>query len=148
MKTLNPKQFIHSQHYGVLSTHSKTEEGYPFGSISPYIITKEGDIAIFISHLAEHTKNIEANPRVSLTIFDPNDADDPTAGARITCLAVAEEHNKEDVSLRNSYLKRFPMSAITLELPGFSFYVLKLTKIRLVAGFGEIQWLSPSQLQL
>ncbi|MDQ7073340.1 MAG: pyridoxamine 5'-phosphate oxidase family protein [Gammaproteobacteria bacterium] len=77
MKQLNPEQFIHSQHYGVLSTHSKSEIGFPFGSITPYIVTKEGEIAIFISHLAEHTKNIEANPRVSLTIFDPNDADDP-----------------------------------------------------------------------
>jgi len=147
MKQLNPKQFIHSQHYGVLSTHSKSEMGFPFGSITPYLVTKEGEVAIFISHLAEHTKNIEANPRVSLTIFDPNDADDPSAGARITCLAIAE-CIEDDISLRDQYLEQFPTSAITLELPGFSFYLLKLTKIRLVAGFGQIQWLSPSQLNL
>ncbi len=123
MKKLDPKQFIQSQNFGVLSTHSKSEEGFPFGSITPYIITEQGDIAIFISHLAEHTKNIEANPKVSLTIFDPSDMDEPTARARITCLAIAEL-TKEDAALRKQYREQFPNAAMTLELPGFNFYLL------------------------
>ena len=147
MSKLNPKQFMQAQKYGVLSTHSLSEEGFPFGSITPYIISDEGDIAIFISHLAEHTKNIDANAKVSLTIFDPTDADDPSAGARITCLAIAERAIDE-ASLRKQYLEQFPTAAATLELPGFYFYLLKLTKIRLVAGFGQIKWLSPSSLNL
>jgi putative heme iron utilization protein len=144
---LNPNQFIQAQKYGVLSTHSKSEEGYPFGSITPYIITEQGDIAIFISHLAEHTKNIEANSKVSLTIFDASDTDEPTARARITCLAIAKLA-KEDAMLRKQYFQKFPTAAVTLELPGFNFYLLQLTKIRLVAGFGQISWLTPAQLNL
>ncbi|MFT7414116.1 MAG: putative heme iron utilization protein [Methylophagaceae bacterium] len=74
MTTLIASPFIRNQRYGVLSTLSLAEPGYPFGSIVPSIISAEGDIAIFISHLAEHTHNIQVNPKVSLTIFDPNDA--------------------------------------------------------------------------
>ena len=98
--TLNPAQFIHDLHYGVLSTHSQSEQGYPFGSITPYIISANGDIAIFISHLAEHSHNIQANSKVSLTIFDPTDANNPSTGARITCLANAEitDDDKKKVS--------------------------------------------------
>lgn len=147
MNKLNPSQFIQAQNYGVLSTHSKSEEGYPFGSITPYIISDEGDIAIFISHLAEHTQNIKENSKVSLTIFDPADAKNPSAGARITCLALAQRA-KNETQLRINYLKQFPSAAVTLDLPGFNFYLLTLTKIRLVAGFGQIAWLTPTQLSL
>jgi putative heme iron utilization protein len=147
MNKLDPKQFIQAQNYGVLSTHSKSEQGFPFGSITPYIITDEGDIAIFISHLAEHTHNIEANAKVSLTIFDPADVNDPSAGARITCLAIAELA-KDETQLRQYYLEQFPTATVTLELPGFNFYLLKLTKIRLVAGFGQIKWMNPISLDL
>jgi len=147
MTIINPSQFIQTHHYGVLSTHSLSEPGYPFGSVTPYIISADGDIAIFISHLAEHTHNIEANPKVSLTLFDSEDADNPSAGARVTCLANVEKAGDE-VELRKSYLQQFPESEIILDLPGFNFYLLKLTKIRLVAGFGQVKWLNATALSL
>jgi len=147
MNKLDPTEFIRSQHYGVLSTHSVSEPGYPFGSITPYIMTDTGDIAIFISHLAEHTHNIAANRKVSLTIFDPKDSENPSAGARITCLANAEQATDETV-LRQHYLEQFPDAEITLGLPGFHFYLLKLSKIRLVSGFGQVKWLTAQQLSL
>ena len=147
MTTLIPSQFIRDQGYGVLSTFSLTASGYPFGSITPYIINAEGDIAIFISHLAEHTQNIHANPKVSLTIFDPNDASNPTAGPRITCLAVATL-TTDEMQLRENYLHQFPDAEMILTLPGFHFYLLRLVKIHLVAGFGQVKWLMPKQLDL
>ena len=147
MTTLKPSEFIRDQRYGVLSTFSLAESGYPFGSITPYIISARGDIAIFISHLAEHTHNIQANPRVSLTIFDPKDAANPTAGPRIACLAVAKLA-EDETQLREDYLHQFPEAEMILTLPGFHFYLLKLNKIHLVAGFGQVQWLTPEQLCL
>lgn len=147
MTTLDPAQFIRDQFYGILSTHSQSEAGYPFGSVTPYIISNNGDIAIFISHLAEHTHNIQANPKVSLTIFDPTDVDNPSAGARVTCLAKAEL-TTDETQLRKHYLEKFPAASMILELPGFNFYLLKLSKIRLVAGFGQVKWLEPTSLDL
>jgi heme oxygenase (biliverdin-IX-beta and delta-forming) len=147
MTDLDPHRFIHQHYYGVLSTHSASESGYPFGSITPYIVTDGGDLAIFVSHLAEHTRNINKNPKVSLTIFDVEDETTPSAGPRITCLADAyraEEHT----SLKAKYLEKFSDSDIILELDGFQFYILKLNKIRLVAGFGDAKWLTPEQFSL
>lgn len=147
MTNLVPSNFIRQQRYGVLSTHSLSETGYPFGSITPYITTDEGQIAIFISHLAEHSHNIKANEKVSLTIFDPSDADNPSSGPRISCLANAIPAQNE-ASLREVYLTQFPDSSLILDLPGFQFYTLELVKIRLVAGFAKVQWLTPEQLSL
>tara|TARA_R110001583_G_scaffold173287_1_gene327264 strand:- start:112954 stop:113397 length:444 start_codon:yes stop_codon:yes gene_type:complete len=147
MTTFIASQFIRNQCYGVLSTLSVTKYGYPFGSITPYIISAEGDIAIFISHLAEHTHNIQANHKVSLTIFDPKDAANPSAGPRITCLAMARIA-EDDILLRADYLQKFPDTEMILTLPGFHFYLLKLVSIHLVAGFGQVKWLTPEQLCL
>jgi heme iron utilization protein len=147
LTTLTPSQFINKQRYGVLSTCSVAETGYPFGSITPYIVTTDGEIAIFVSHLAEHTHNIQANPHVSLTIFDPKDAANPTAGMRLSCLAMAIPA-QDDTSLRAIYLNKFPDSEMILNLPGFHFYLLKLVKIHLVAGFGQVKWLNAEQLSL
>ncbi|HDY84494.1 hypothetical protein LCGC14_0745980 [marine sediment metagenome] len=147
MTTISPRQFINTQRYGVLSTFSVAEAGYPFGSIAPYIVTDKGELAIFISHLAEHTHNIQVNPKISLTIFDPKDAANPTAGMRLTCLAVAIPA-QDQISLRETYLNKFPDSEMILSLPGFHFYLLKLVKIHLVAGFGQVRWLEAEQLSL
>ncbi len=147
MTKLDPSEFIKSHRYGVLSTHSATEVGYPFGSITPYIISDKGEIAILISHLAEHTNNILANPKVALTLFDPEDSSNPQAGARITCLADARKATDES-DLRQRYVEHFPDAEMILQLPGFHFYVLDLVRIRLIAGFGQVKWLEADQIQL
>jgi hypothetical protein len=146
MTNLNPAQFIKQHAYGVLSTHSLAETGYPFGSITPYIITPDGDIAIYISELAEHTKNIIDNNKVSLTVFELNNPTNPNDGPRISCLAEAVATKNTD-ELKSLYLEKFPDAEMTLSLPGFTFYLLKLHKVRLVAGFGKVKWLSAEQIQ-
>ena len=147
MIDLDAGKFIHRHTYGVLSTHSDAETGYPFGSITPYITTENGDLAILISHLAEHTHNITANPKVSLTIFDIEDRNNPSTGPRITCLADASLAKNQSL-LSLLYLEKFPDAEIILNLPGFHFYILKLKKIRLIAGFGKVKWMMPEQLSL
>lgn len=146
MTALQPGQFILDHNYGVLSTHSQSETGYPFGSVTPYIVS-DGGLAIYISHLAEHTKNIQANPKVSLTIFDITNTNNLNANPRITCLANAYPAGNQQ-TLREQYLNRFPDAAIVLDLPGFQFYILSLIKVRLVAGFGQVKWIDKEQLAL
>ena len=57
---------------GVLSTISLAVEGYPFGSITPYCLDEKFNPILLISSIAQHTKNIEANSKVSLTIIEEN----------------------------------------------------------------------------
>jgi putative heme iron utilization protein len=48
--------------------------GYPFGSLVPYVLDHDGRPIILVSRLAEHTKNIEADARVSLLAHDAVEA--------------------------------------------------------------------------
>ncbi|MCX4187873.1 hypothetical protein, partial [Methylophaga sp. OBS4] len=97
--------------------------------------------------LAEHTKNIQADNKVALTITDIENENSPGSGARITCLAEAVRSNEQQ-ALSLLYQQRFSDAEIILQLPGFQFYQLNLQAVRLIAGFGDIQWLTPDQLTL
>lgn len=145
--SLDPAAFIHAHRYGVLSSHSASHPGYPFGSVVPYLVDADGHMLIHISELAEHSKNIAVDPRVALTIADIRDDSRPVAGARITCLADAEICNDQH-GPRELYARRFSDAEMILQLPGFVFYRLDLQAVRLVAGFGDIRWLAPGELDL
>lgn len=53
------------EYHGVLSTHPVDTPGYPFGSIVPYCLDRRGYPEILISRIAQHTKNIQADPKLS-----------------------------------------------------------------------------------
>lgn len=147
-------EFLRRLRYGVLSTISQEVAGYPFGSIAPYVLDGDGNLIIYISNLAEHTKNIQANPRVSMTLFDPADANDPQAGPRLTWLADALPCSDRDTTDGEGalgsarYLRYFPAARAYRNTHDFAFYRLRPKRIRLIGGFGAIHWLDAEQLPL
>ena len=86
-------QFLRTTQSGVLSTFSEKFIGYPFGSVAPFILDHSGQPIILISTIAEHTKNIIANPKVSLLVFAGDD--DLQANARLTIIGEAVKIDKE-----------------------------------------------------
>ena len=64
------RQLFLQESFGVLSTISVDLPGYPFGSVTPYCADEQGRPVLYISHIAQHTRNILADSRVSLTVFE------------------------------------------------------------------------------
>jgi hypothetical protein len=146
---VSPSQFLKQHQSGILSTQSQRYPGYPFGSLVPYLISDSGQIVIYISELAEHSKNIALDNRVALTVSETDNPRSPASGARITCLAKASPIDiSQRPALETCYRQRFDDAETILALPGFHFYQLELTAVRLISGFGEIAWLSPDNLTL
>ena len=105
------RRMLRAHRYGALSTLSKKFDGYPFGSITPYLVDHDGSLLILISELAEHTKNIQHDPRVSLITHDQRDPHIQTQG-RVSALGnAALAADQEQAALR--YLRYFPESRIT-----------------------------------
>lgn len=129
---------LRAHRYGVLSTLSKKFSGYPFGSITPYLVDHDGSLLILISTLAEHTKNILHDPRVSLITHNQRDPKIQTQG-RITVIGNAEpELGREQAGLR--YLRYFPEAQSYFAMHDFSFYRIHPMAIRYIGGFGRIHW--------
>jgi putative heme iron utilization protein len=139
------RQLLNHQSFGVLSTHSTDVKGYPFGSIAPYTLDYEGEPAILISDIAQHTRNIKLNNKVSLTVFDPH-ADDPQAGSRLTWIGGAEGINPSETHIRDRYLRYFPSAESYFETHDFSFYRIHLRRARFIGGFGQIFWIEPDAM--
>jgi putative heme iron utilization protein len=132
--------------HGVLSTLSKRLEGFPFGSVSPFILDPEGNPIILISDLAEHSRNLQADPRCSL-ILQPF-AEDMQSTGRITVIGHAAMLAADDkAALRSTYLHRFPQAADYFAMHDFRFWRIRPLKVRWIGGFGRIHWIDPEAWQ-
>ena len=127
---------------GVLATLSESHDGWPFASVVPFALSDGNEPLLLLSALAEHTRNLRADPRASLFIQDQTAAD-PQAGARATLLGRVEPvADAELASATDLYLTRHPQAARYLALPDFRFYVLRASEARLIAGFGDMGWIT------
>ncbi|OGX04098.1 MAG: hypothetical protein A3G87_03810 [Omnitrophica bacterium RIFCSPLOWO2_12_FULL_50_11] len=147
VETKIARRLLLSQKYGVLSTHSLEVPGYPFGSITPYCLDRQGHAIILISNLAQHFKNIRANPKVSLTIVEGRGPEVQAQG-RLTYLADAVGLEASEQDARERYYTYFPDSREFTESHGFFFFRLKPVKLRFIGGFGKIDWIEPDQFFL
>src|ERR671913_744639 len=69
---------------GTLCTLAIEPAGYPYGSFVT-VAFDDGDPVFLISGLAEHTRNLERDPRASLLVAEGGSAD-PLANGRVTML--------------------------------------------------------------
>ncbi len=140
-------QLLRQEKYGVLSTLSVKHAGWPFGSATPYALTATDEPLIFVSSLAEHTRNMLNDPRVSLFIQDTATNANPQTIARATLLGVVEavaENELEDAA--NRYLQRFPEAAQNFQLGDFHPLKIAVQNVRYIGGFGEMFWIQGENL--
>lgn len=147
-------QFLRTTQSGVLSTFSVKFSGYPFGSVAPFVLDHSGQPVILISAIAEHTKNIIANSKVSLLVFSGDD--DLQANARLTIIGEAVQIDKEDnmqregalayTNLRARYLRYLPQAASYFDMHDFHFYRIEIAQVRYIAGFGKMGWVAGNEV--
>jgi len=141
MSSIEARRLLRRQQHGVLSTLSKKLNGYPFGSVTPFVLDHQARPVILISTLAEHTKNIEADPRVSLLAHDTST--DIQANARVTVVGNCARM-EDQTALRARYLRYFPGAADYFATHDFFFYRIEPAHIRFIGGFGAIHWIEVS----
>jgi len=146
MEKQNPaRTLMLEESFGVLSTISVDVPGYPFGSVTPYCMDRMGRPVLYISPIAQHTKNIVADPRVSLTVIERGASDDVQAHGRLTCIANARPA-KGERDLANRYFRYFPSARQYENTHAFEFFYLEPVRVRYIGGFGQIFWLEPQDL--
>ena len=117
--------------------------GDPYCSLVNVATAADGAPLLLISTLAVHTKNILADPRVSLMI-DERKAGDPLEGARVMLMGTAAVTDDKDA--RRRYLDRQPEAEMFAGFADFAFYRIALKGAHLVAGFGRIVDLKPEDI--
>lgn len=123
--------------HSMLSTQSVKYAGYPFGSLVPLCRDSRGNPLMMISHLAQHTRNLDADPHCALTMVQPNHAD-VLQWTRLTCLAIAEPTTSNNAMER--YCRYYPDGRRYHKELNFNLYRLQPQQFYLIAGFGLARW--------
>src|SRR6202049_1395738 len=131
---------------GSLSTLSRKQQGFPFGSVMPYGLDDHGHPVFLISTMAMHTQNLQADPRSSLLVTQPDASGDPLGASRVTLLGnVLPLPEPEVAEARKLYLARYPNSKHWVDFEDFSFYRMDVLDVYYVGGFGVMGWVSASE---
>src|SRR5450759_2589216 len=117
------RTLMHSCRIGSLSTISRKQAGFPFGSLMPYGLDKEGRPIFLISTMAMHTQNLQADPRASLFVTEPDASGDPLGSSRVTLIGSASRIPEPELAAaRTLYLRRYPDSKYWVNFEDFFFY--------------------------
>lgn len=100
---------------------------------------KFGKVILLLSDLAQHTKNINVSPQVSLLVVEKGSAPIHER-RRFTIEGQIELAFKDKFSgYKNNYLKAFPKSGIFFTLADFRFWEISVEKVHWYGGFGKAQ---------
>src|SRR3984885_13134620 len=70
------RTLMHLARVGSLSTLSRKQPGFPFGSVMPYGLDSRGRPIFLISTMAMHTQNLHGDPSASLLVTQAESSGD------------------------------------------------------------------------
>jgi heme oxygenase (biliverdin-IX-beta and delta-forming) len=125
-----------STNTGTLAT--LTGNGDPWASFVTYGLLG-GAPVLCVSDLAEHGRNLAADPRASIAIVAPRREVDPLASGRITLAGeVTEPTGDERAAAREAHLSAVAAAKYYIDYSDFSLWVLRVHRVRWVGGYGRM----------
>jgi hypothetical protein len=113
--------------------------GAPYVSLVMLAVDHDAAPLLLLSDLADHTKNIRRDARVSLLVDGTLDMATPLAGARATLMGRLEPAPAAHQLRR--FVARHADAEGYASFGDFNLYRMRAERAHLVAGFGRIHWL-------
>lgn len=122
--------------YAVISTNSKAEEGYPSGSVVGFVPDENGDPLFLFSGMSTHTQDILVDPKASLTVAAKEFKG--AADGRVNLMGTTSKLPQDEIEkAKELYLAKHPNSKVWINFGDFTWFRLKVEKIRFVGGFAR-----------
>lgn len=122
------------------------DTGEPYASLVQIGLSQAAAPILLISRLAQHTKNLAADPRVSLLFDGTAGFDSMLEGPRVSIQGKARP--SDDPADRRRFLARHPDAAGYAGFGDFAVHAVDVSRAHLVAGFGRITWIDAGDLLL
>ena len=134
----------------VLATLSA--DGVPDASYTPYILDDDGNILIFVSELAQHTKNLFHSPKISLLWIEGEEhSRNLFARRRLTLQCDARELHSGTAQWNAALTRMQHVHGKTIEvlrsLPDFHLFTLEARRGNYVRGFARAFTASGDELR-
>jgi putative heme iron utilization protein len=120
------------------------EGGFPFGSLVSHAVDDRGRPLLLLSDLAEHSRNLAADPRASLMAVERG-AGDPLALARVTVLGTVEELRGDQRAAALPVYRAAQPGAFYAGFADFRLYRMAVSSVRYVGGFGRMSWVTADE---
>jgi putative heme iron utilization protein len=122
--------------FAVMSTNSKSNSGFPGGSIVGFAPDEDGRPLFVFSGMSSHTQDVLADPRCSLTIASKEfkGAADGRVNLMGNCKRVRDEGEIE--AAKKTYLAKHP-GAFWVNFGDFNWFRMDIEQIRFVGGFAR-----------
>ncbi len=128
---------LHSAPASTLATQSIQMPGYPYATVVPNVLDEQHRPILLISALAEHTKNLLADSKVSISVNESG-ITNVQDGQRLTLVGDAERF-EPDQALITRYLRYVPAAEQYLTLD-FMFFRIRPKRLRYIGGVGNMGW--------
>lgn len=113
-------------------------DGRPYASLTTLAFDHDLSPILLLSGLADHTRNLRADPRAALLLDGTDGCANPQTGPRVTLVGTA----REDAAprLRARFLARHPAAALYAGFADFAVWRIELERAHFVGGFGRAVW--------
>lgn len=128
--------------FAVMSTNSKSNPGFPGGSVVGFAVDDDGCPLFVFSGMSSHTQDVLKDPRCSLTVADKNfkGASDGRVNLMGNCTLLKDE--TEIAAAREVYLRKHP-GAFWANFGDFNWFRMNVKAIRFVGGFARAGSVKP-----
>ena len=144
------RRLMRRQSHVALATSLAADQGVrPYASLVAVACDLDASPLLLLSDLAQHSRNVAADRRVSM-LFDGENGGgpagaDPLAEPRLSLLGEAER--RDDPRALARFTARHPSAAAYAGFGDFHLYRVTIGRGHLVAGFGRISWVEPAELR-
>lgn len=121
-------------------------DGSPYASLVLLALDLDATPLLLLSDLAEHSRNLARDSRLSLLIDATSGLDDPLTGSRASLIGRAQWVKDERLLAR--FTRRHPSSELYAGFGDFRLYRVSVERAHLVAGFGRIRWIDRLEIFL
>lgn len=132
--------------FAVMSTNSKSNPGYPGGSVVGFAVDDEGRPLFIFSGMSSHTQDILADKRCSLTVAAKDFKG--AADGRVNLMGVCELIKSEEdrAAAKEIYKKKHP-GAFWMDFGDFNWFRMEVEAVRFVGGFARAGSVTKEQYQ-
>src|ERR1700749_23171 len=135
------RRWLRQGQRAVLATSMR---GAPYASLVLTAADLDASPLLLLSDLAQHSRNIAFDPRVSLLFDGTAGYRDPLPGPRLTVIGQAVA--VQDLRLLARFTAYRPESTLYSSFADFRLYQVAIERGHLVAGFGRIHWIEGRDL--
>ncbi len=121
-------------------------DGAPYASLVLLALDLDATPLLLLSDLAEHSRNLARDPRLSLLIDGTAGLADPLTGSRASLVGRAAIVKDERLLAR--FVARHPSAEDYAGFGDFRLYCMTVERAHLVAGFGRIRWVDGGEVIL